>query len=204
MKRNPVILAFDASAQHCSVAVVQGETMLAHRHETMAKGQAERLMGLITDTLEEAELTLENVDVIGVGIGPGNFTGIRIAVSAARGLALGLGCPAVGISGFDALHYGQEGPCSCVIDARRNEVYLKTYGPGEEQSTPRLMPAEDISFGAGLVIGQGGEKPKFTQAEAIARLAAERVQTERRKPAPLYIRPADAAPARDIAPQILP
>lgn len=200
---DPIILAFDSSAHHCTAAVVQGDVVLAQKHEDMTKGQAERLMGLISETLEDAALKLENLDAIGVGIGPGNFTGIRIAVSAARGLALGLGCPAVGVSGFDTLRLGQKAPCACAIDARRGEVYLQTYNAEQKMSHPRLLPSGEIPSNAGVLIGAGGETPKYPQAIAIARLTAQRYQNQCEKPAPLYIRPADAAPSKDAAPLIL-
>ena len=95
---DPVVLGFDTSAAHCAAALLRGDAILAHRHEEMGKGQAERLFPLLEDLLSEAGLTWRDLHVIGVGIGPGNFTGIRIAVAAARGLALSLGIPAIGIS----------------------------------------------------------------------------------------------------------
>ena len=69
----------------------------------MEKGQAERLMPLISELLAEAGVVLADVTAIAVGTGPGNFTGVRIAVAAARGLALGLGVPAIGVTRLEAL-----------------------------------------------------------------------------------------------------
>lgn len=204
MTSDPIILAFDTSAHHCTAAVVQGDVVLAHKHEDMKKGQAERLMGLISETLEDAGVKLENLDAVGVGTGPGNFTGIRIAVSTARGLALGLGRPAVGISGFDALHLGHEDPCACAINAHRDEIYLQTYKPGQEMSRPQLLLAGDIPSDAGVLIGAGGQSPKYPQAIAIARLTAGKYKSVSKKPSPFYFRPADAAPSKDAAPLILP
>ncbi|GLS79229.1 hypothetical protein GCM10007893_00030 [Paracoccus marinus] len=85
------VLGFDTSAAHCAAAVVSGDRVLAMRFEPMAKGQAERLMGVIQDTLAAAGVGFADLAGIGVGVGPGNFTGIRISVAAARGLALSLG-----------------------------------------------------------------------------------------------------------------
>jgi tRNA threonylcarbamoyladenosine biosynthesis protein TsaB len=68
----------------------------------MARGQSERLVPMLEDLLAEGGVAWRDLDAIGVGIGPGNFTGIRIAVATARGLALGLRVPAVGVTGFDA------------------------------------------------------------------------------------------------------
>ncbi len=97
------LLALDTSGCHCAVALMLNGKIVAERHEDMARGQAERLIPLCEDVLAEQGAVWADLDAIGVGIGPGNFTGIRIAVSAARGLAMSLGIPAIGVSGFDAL-----------------------------------------------------------------------------------------------------
>ncbi|MEN8738203.1 MAG: tRNA (adenosine(37)-N6)-threonylcarbamoyltransferase complex dimerization subunit type 1 TsaB, partial [Phaeobacter gallaeciensis] len=102
MKTEPLVLGFDTSAAHCAAALLRGDTVVAEALEPMTRGQAERLMPLLEEVLATGGATWADLDAIGVGVGPGNFTGIRIAVSAARGLALGLGVPAVGIDGFDA------------------------------------------------------------------------------------------------------
>jgi len=73
---------------------VRGAATLAETTEPMVRGQAERLFPMIEDLLLSAGVTWPEIDTIGVGTGPGNFTGIRISVSAARGLALALGIPA--------------------------------------------------------------------------------------------------------------
>ena len=204
MTQDPIVLGFDTSAHHCTAAVVQGDRVLAHRFVTMPKGQAENLMGIIDDTLAEAGTVLASLSAIGVGIGPGNFTGIRISVSAARGLALGLGCKAVGVSGFDALRYGVEGPCACAIDARRGEVYVQQFDENSAASgPPAVVPADSIPVYQGPLIGVLGADPKHPIAIAIAAIAAQRHERETQKPAPFYIRPADAAPARDAGPILL-
>jgi N6-L-threonylcarbamoyladenine synthase len=168
----------------------------------MAKGQAERLLGLCQDLLEDTGHSFENVNIIGVGIGPGNFTGIRITVSAARGLALGLGIPAVGVNAFDAMRQGFSGPCTCAVDARRGQVFLQSFD-GSDTNEPTLHDADALPSYVGPLFGSGGLCPPLPIAEAIAQIAAERATSTVNRPAPLYLRPADAAPARDTAPRIL-
>lgn len=204
MTSEPLILGFDTSGPHCSVAVTRGGDVLAYRHEEMSKGQAERLMDLIGDTLQQAGATYADLVAIGVGVGPGNFTGIRIGVSAARGLALGLGCPAVGISGFDALRFGTDGPCGCAIDARRDQVYLQLVDAKGNSTAPKIVDRAHLPAFDGPLIGAGGQAPAHPAAIAIAHLTAARHTTETARPAPLYIRPADAAPSREAAPTLLP
>jgi len=82
MRAGPVLLAFDTSAAHCAAAVLAGDAIRVERREPMARGQAERLMPLLEEVLAEAGLGWHDLDALAVGIGPGNFTGIRIAVSA--------------------------------------------------------------------------------------------------------------------------
>ena len=197
-----MILAFDTASAHCAAALIKGDDVLQAAQEPMAKGQAERLLVLCSELLDASGKQWSDLSAVGVGIGPGNFTGIRIAVSAARGLALGLGVPAVGVSAFDALRYGTSGPCVCAVDARRDQVYLQGF------ENPALAKTILADAGAlppfnGPLIGAGGQSPQYPTAIAIAHLSAARYQSTTARPAPLYLRPADAAPARDTAPTLL-
>ncbi|MFP4451570.1 MAG: tRNA (adenosine(37)-N6)-threonylcarbamoyltransferase complex dimerization subunit type 1 TsaB, partial [Rhodosalinus sp.] len=101
---DPLVLGFDTSAAHCAAALLSGDRLIAARAEEMGRGQAERLMPMLEEMLAEAGVGWSDLDVLGVGTGPGNFTGLRIAVAAARGLALALDVPAVGVSGFEVIH----------------------------------------------------------------------------------------------------
>ncbi|CUH99057.1 tRNA (adenosine(37)-N6)-threonylcarbamoyltransferase complex dimerization subunit type 1 TsaB [Leisingera aquaemixtae] len=196
MASEPLVLGFDTSAAHCAAALLRGDAVLASRLEEMTRGQAERLMPLLEEVLAEGGTGWQDLDALGVGIGPGNFTGIRIAVSAARGLALGLEIPAVGVDGFEAR--AAEGTLPAV-PAPRDQVYAAL--PGE---APRLMPrqeAEDAARGAGLAFAP--EASPAGIAEAIARIAAGRFETVTGAPAPLYLRSADAAPSSDVPPALI-
>ena len=192
----PLVLGFDTSAAHCAAALVRGNVLLAERLEERKRGQAERLMPLLEEILTEAGVTWSDLDAIGVGVGPGNFTGIRIAVSAARGLALGLAIPAVGISGFDARAAAGR---LAAVPAPRAQVYAAL--PGE---APRLMAeseARDAARSAGLSFAP--EASPADLAQRIAQLTATRFQHCTEAPAPLYLRAADAAPARDLPPHLI-
>jgi tRNA threonylcarbamoyl adenosine modification protein YeaZ len=194
----PLILGFDTSAAHCAAALLSGDRILAARAEAMDKGQAERLMPLLEEMLETAGVTWRDLAGLGVGVGPGNFTGIRIAVSAARGLALALKIPAIGVSSFEALADGRDGPVTALVDARRGAVYAQRLPGG----APALMPRD-----AALEQAQGTrlaelEDPRAL-ATAIARIAASRMDAPQPRPAPLYLRGADAAPPADPPPVIL-
>ena len=144
MRSEPLVLGFDTSAAHCAAALVRGDTVLAARAEDMAKGQAERLMPLLEELLFDAGLDWRDLDALGVGTGPGNFTGVRISVAAARGLALGLGIPAVGVSVFEALAQGAPRPVAVALDARRDEAYAQLF-PATGAEAPTLTPAADLA-----------------------------------------------------------
>ena len=201
------LLAFDTSAAHCAAAVLSDDRVAAHRHEPMEKGQAERLLPLLEELLAEAGLTWADLDAIAVGTGPGNFTGVRIAVAAARGLALGLGIPAIGVTRLEALAHGLPRPLTVIEDARRDEAYVQEFGT--ESSTARLITLSDVAqglatrFTTGSAAGPDALPPAQPLAEAIAVIASTRPLPQAR-PAPFYLRGADAAPPADPPPVILP
>lgn len=195
----PLILAFDTSAAHCAAALLSGDTVLAEAHLDMGKGQAEALIPLLQRLLAQAGHEWRDLGAIAVGIGPGNFTGIRISVAAARGLALALGVPAVGVSLFEVLAFGTSGPALAVLPAPRGASYVQ----GVRDSLPHGTP----SFTDTPITDPRPQITALPQplAPVLARIAARRLAdgTPIPRPAPLYIRPADAAPAAP-GPQILP
>ncbi len=211
MRPEPLILAFDTSAAHCAAALLSGDRVLEARAEDMAKGQAERLFPMLEEMLARHGAGWRDLAAIGVGIGPGNFTGVRISVAAARGLALSLGVPALGVSRLEALAHGLPRPVVAAEDARRGEVYCQGFGP----DTAPALAALDAAPAARAFVGSAAEAlaarhggaalaPAMPLAEAIARIAAARRSTPGPRPAPLYLRAADAAPPADPAPVIVP
>ena len=232
------VLGFDTSAAHCAAAVVQDGRVLAERVEPMARGQAERLFPLLEELLAAAGIGWRDLSAIGVGTGPVNFTGIRIAVAAARGLSLGLGVPAIGVTATEAAAFDLPRPCRVVVPLRGDEVVWEDFGrggdeadrarsgadhPGAESASSEasdhpvapahpLAPDNRTALGAGphiarivdLPPGPPLLAPRWPLAVAIAHIAAQRAAYPRPRPAPVYLRPADAAPPRDRAPSLLP
>lgn len=210
--KEKLILAFDTSAAHCAVALCRGSETLVEHTEVMVKGQAERLMPLLQETLAEAGFTFNDVDAIGCGIGPGNFTGIRISVAAARGFALALSVPAIGVSSLDALAHRLPRPTLALVDAKRDHVYAQQFGA--TPSTPERIPFAALlaeTFPKSLtIVGHRAEELNGRlhpgtrpTAVSIADLARLRVGKSNPPPAPLYLREADAAEPRDAPPVIL-
>ncbi len=185
-----LILSFDTSAAQCAAALVYGDRVLAQKSETMAKGQAERLFPMLEEVLAAGGKVWGDLDRIAVCTGPGNFTGVRISVSAARGLALSLDIPAVGISAFEALAFGSEGNTSVVLDARRGQVYRQEFRDGMAIGVPEREIADEVPA------------PQIVDPVAVATLAMR--APDGVKPSPAYLRPADAALPSDPPPVILP
>ena len=174
----------------------------------MATGQAERLMPLLQGLLDEAGIGWHDLTALAVGTGPGNFTGVRISVAAARGLSLGLGIPAVGVTTLEALAHGLPRPLRVVEDARRGMVYLQDF-PAEGAPGPAALVAADAlppgpALCTGSAAGATALPPALPLALAIAQIGRSRAAGPQPRPAPFYLRSADALPPADPPPAILP
>ncbi|WP_334176199.1 tRNA (adenosine(37)-N6)-threonylcarbamoyltransferase complex dimerization subunit type 1 TsaB [Pseudoxanthobacter sp.] len=221
------ILALDTAGPAAGVALLDlgtgapaaGGERLFVRTDPLPTGHAERLMGLITAVLDEAGIAPAAIDRLAVTTGPGSFTGVRIALATARGLALALGRPAIGIGVLEliatatrAAHPGL--PVVAVLDARREALYLQPFGADGSALAPPaaadLAAAADhvpegavlAGSGAALLAAQlaaAGRVPAVVEPERsadpglLARLAATR-EPAANPPEPLYLRAPDARP----------
>ena len=188
------ILAFDTASAHCAACLITDDKVIV-RVDQMAKGQAEHLMPMLEAVLAENGLTWADLDAIGVGTGPGNFTGIRISVSAARGLALGLKIPAVGVTHLEAQVYGLPRPVTAKVAAPREHVYVQTFA--DDLGPAELVSAECAENAPPIITTEH-------MIQNIAQITRSRAAHNPDRPAPYYVRAADAAPPRDAPPIILP
>jgi tRNA threonylcarbamoyladenosine biosynthesis protein TsaB len=186
----PLILAFDTSAARCAAALVSGGRVLGARDEATDRGQAERLLPMLEEMLAGAGVGWGELDGIAVCTGPGNFTGVRIGVAAARGLALALGVPAVGVTAFEAL--AGPGEATVAIEDRRGTVFVQRFRDGVALGGPA----------AGEHAAPLPEAAVRVDCAALAQIAAGRLGAAK-PPAPLYLRPADAMPPAEAPPPIL-
>lgn len=121
------ILALDTATEACSVALMVGEHIYS-RSEVAPRDHTKKILPMVDEVLKEAGLTLQELDALAFGRGPGSFTGVRIGIGIAQGLAFGANLPMIGISTLAALAQGayrEQGMTrvACAIDARMSEVY---------------------------------------------------------------------------------
>ncbi len=160
------ILAIETSGAACSAALMSGGT-LCERAEPMARGHAERLIPLIGEVLAEAGAAYVDLDLVAVTVGPGTFTGMRVGLAAARGIALATDRPCLGVSSFEAvLEAGREqaeaawaeGRAVLVgLDSRRSEVFAQMFEAPLGAAAEPLVAAPDAlarrCAGTGLILG---------------------------------------------------
>ncbi|MFD0985635.1 tRNA (adenosine(37)-N6)-threonylcarbamoyltransferase complex dimerization subunit type 1 TsaB [Methyloligella solikamskensis] len=214
------LLALDTSMSNCSAAVASetGE-ILAYRQAAMARGHAEALMPMIEAAMTDAGLAFANLDRVAATTGPGSFTGVRIAIAAARGLGLAMG---VELWGTDSLSVmaaravedglNDAAPFAIAIDARRDSLYFATFeADGALRAGPTLLHPDEAAASLPedirVVLGSGAEalakaaKPDLVtaapelqpDAAALAKLAGKASEPITSLK-PFYLRPPDAKP----------
>ena len=186
------VIVFDTSDQYISAAVYHGNKNINSKIEFMAKGQAETLMSSLNKLLAVSSLNWSDLSKIGVCTGPGNFTGIRISVSAARGLAFGLEIPAIGVTSFEATLYGRGNENLALLPANKGFYYV-----GSNPKNAKFISEDKIDFENFKYINKPSPEDHLKN---IALLTQEK---DICRPVPCYIKPADATPSLNKAPNIL-
>jgi tRNA threonylcarbamoyladenosine biosynthesis protein TsaB len=188
------VLAIDTALAACSAAVLDTEHggIVAAESLPMTRGHAEALMPLVARVMDQAGLAFTDLDRVAVTTGPGSFTGLRVGIAAARGIALATGKSAVGLSTLFAYAAPQMAaddriPVVAAIDARHGHVYLQVFGPGgRTPSAPRLAPLREAvqaaSAAPACIVGSAAQSVAAGLSQADAEPAA-----------------VDARPAPDIA-----
>jgi len=215
------VLAIDTALGACAAAVLdsQAGAILAAESLGMVRGHAEAVMPLIARVMDAARSEFNELNRIAVTVGPGSFTGLRVGISAARGIALAAGRPAIGLSTLSALaapHVAARSGDTIIaaIDARNEQVYFQVFAPnGTTIVTPRLdrvrAAVRAVPVGAAVITGSAAELvaahwPSGSPAPLVethaapdigwvARLGAA-AREEGAAPKPLYLRRPDARP----------
>lgn len=164
-----MILAFDTSTAACTAALFDGSgECIAHRDELIGRGHAERLVPMIAELLDG-----RSADRILVGVGPGSFTGIRVAIAAAHGLAIGWGAELQGMSSLALLAAGADGEVAVAVSGGHGELFVQEFEEGEPRSELRNLPppAAAAATGTKLVIGSGSRQLVEARGSGEAREA---------------------------------
>ena len=216
------ILAIDTALEACSAAVLDTthSAFLASESFPLVRGHAEALMPLIQRVVHKSGFVFAEFDRIAVTVGPGSFTGLRVGISAARGIALASGRPVVGLTTLAAfaaplIAANDSIPVVAAIDARHDHVYFQAFGQGGRPvGPPRIAPIHEAvraaMIGPARIIGSGasligaawpkGEAPPVSlearpapDINWVARLGAAAAEGQA-PPKPLYLRAPDAQP----------
>ena len=142
------ILALETSAKSVSAAVTDGGVVRAYTYQNTGLTHSRTLMPLVDAMLRESEQSLADMDLLAVAAGPGSFTGLRIGVSALKGLAWAADKPCCGVSTLEAMAQNlrhMDGLIVCSMDARRNQVYNAVFAAEGGQLT-RLTPDRAIAL----------------------------------------------------------
>ena len=221
-----LILAIDTALDACAAGVLDTDAgqMIAQESQAMKRGHAEALMPLIARVIQQSGIAFASLDRIAATTGPGSFTGLRVGLSAARGIGLAANKPVVGVTTLTAyaapvVSQNAEPPVISAIDARHGQVYFQVVsGNGSSLVWPRVAPIEQAldawRFGAPHLVGNAAkmlgdrwpaEAPPPFKVDAlpapdiawVAWLGAA-VSPDTALARPYYLRAPDAKPSKDM------
>jgi len=214
----PLVLVCDTSQGACSVALAEGAALLGARCTSMSRGHAEVLMPMLAEVMAEAGRPFAALDGLAVTLGPGTFTGVRVGLSAMRGLALALDLPVLGLATLHTMAASADPtalagrPILVAVDARRDSYYCQAFdAAGVPQGPPQalsLTAAQALHpTGPVAVIGTGGpalaaangrfsplDQPAHPLPHGLVAVTAQTAWADwpRDLPLPVYLRPPDA------------
>jgi tRNA threonylcarbamoyladenosine biosynthesis protein TsaB len=214
------LLAFDAASTACSAAVLIENCIVAERFDSMERGQAQVLMPMIADVMAQANIDVSALDALTVTVGPGAFTGMRIGLAAAHGLALVTPLSCIGLTTFEAVAYPAlselrpDESLVAVIESKRAELFLQVFDGALKPLSEALVELVEAALsrlpaGPLLLAGDGaarmqkviGARARLSsslspRAAAFAPLAAHRIANgiAALPLRPFYMRPPDAKP----------
>jgi tRNA threonylcarbamoyladenosine biosynthesis protein TsaB len=212
-------LGIHTAGAACEVAVLRGDETLAHVREEMKRGHDQRLPILTQDALQTAHVSLSEIDRFAVCVGPGSFTGIRVGVAFARGLALAQGKTAFGVTSLETLCADHiPGPAIALLPAKQRLPDISFWAQGFE-TEDLLEPVElgideiitRLSGGVSILLPDDlnpeisemlpaglNKKNVRNGADKVAQFAARNMQSSPRSAAPVYARAPDAAPPKQF------
>ncbi|HEY6562656.1 MAG TPA: tRNA (adenosine(37)-N6)-threonylcarbamoyltransferase complex dimerization subunit type 1 TsaB [Polyangiaceae bacterium] len=167
------LLGIETSTRRGSVALIEGEALVAAAEHAEPNAHAEKLLPLIEQLMAEAGWARSSLERVAVGVGPGSFTGLRVGVALAQGIGLGLDIPVVGVGSLRSMARALPATDQRIrypmLDARRNELFLAAYSPdGAELEAPRAVPRAELEAHLASLAGRG---PYVVLGEVCAEFA---------------------------------
>jgi tRNA threonylcarbamoyladenosine biosynthesis protein TsaB len=216
----PIILAIETAGSACSVAVGRGDRVIAYQRRDMRYGHGEALLPTIDSVMKDADLPPAAIEAVAVSVGPGGFTGIRVGLAAAQGIALATGARLVGITSFAAVAartaLAEDAVLLVALDSRRTDLYVQLFGPRHDPldeprallpdqlaayvaTSPLLIAGDAAEAAAALIDRPGITIVAHSAPDARGVLAgARRISTDA-PVRPLYLRPPDVTFPRPSA-----
>lgn len=222
-----MLIALDTTGPFCSAAIYDParQALMASRSDDLGRGHAEHLMPMLNKLLNSVGLQWKQFSAVACATGPGSFTGLRVGLATARGLALALNCPCIGVTVFEAYRaaFAKEAddafPMAVVQDARRGMIWMQVFDregssvtdaveAAPEDACARIAPLAQHLVGSGAPILQALERDLIVVSEtasppiaAVAEVAAKRMESggSVAPPEPLYLRSPDAKPQAQSA-----
>ena len=203
-KELPLILAIDTTGAFVSVALMTPDEVIGVLHEDMERGQGERLIPAVDELMRASGRSMQELTGVAVAVGPGSFTGVRIALAAARGFGLALNIPVGGVTSFEAAAWGIGQPVQVILDTKRGDFYVQGFdATGMPTSAPQIRTPESLQSlkDCRAAVGDGAVAaakvacfeviiPSEPSAVRVGRVALSRL-SHPLPPEPLYLREAD-------------
>ena len=194
-----MLLAVETTAILATVALFQDGALIAEREADAGKKHAETVLPLIDDLLEESGVSISQIDLFAVDIGPGSFTGVRIGVSLVNALAFAAGRQVIAVDALQALYQssGETQKLVCaLIDARNGNAYAALYQEGETRIAPEAVVIEtflkQLPADAVFVGDVHTQEPRFPRASNVGFCALKQIDSARDAAEPLYLRSSQA------------
>ena len=209
-------LGIHCAGSACEVAILRNGALIAARSEAMRRGHDQRLPMLTQEAVAEAGLELRDIDRFAVCVGPGSFTGIRVGVAFARGLALANGSKAVGVTSLEAMLADDVTPAVAILPAKQRlpdlSFWVQSFENGTHQEPSEVSTDELKALFTGKMTGIAPptllEEAELlvpdaerwigglSTAEGVAKFASRETSLKARTASPLYVREPDAVPAK--------
>ena len=208
------ILAIDSTHGTCSAAFYDGTKVVSEIVDEMERGQAERLIPMIREVLTSARTGFDQIDTIAVTTGPGSFTGVRVGLAAADGIALAAGLPMIGVSVLDVLarkvfaQYPDAGKVCLVLETKRDDYYAQCFEKDGALTPPAVSSAQSLAGLDGYVFA-GNAADRLAEENgtenilnvsmptaADVALFASSQMPRKGYPEPLYLRDAEVSLCR--------